>query len=49
MIKKVFAVILVLTLVVPLTVWGMSRADVSAATWSWNFNETTHTLTITGK
>ncbi|MDE7302985.1 MAG: leucine-rich repeat protein [Oscillospiraceae bacterium] len=45
MIKKVFAVILVLTMVVPLTVWGMSGAKVSAAT---SYSVIGNTLMITG-
>ncbi|MBD5146810.1 MAG: leucine-rich repeat protein [Ruminococcus sp.] len=45
MIKKVFAVILVLTVVVPLTVWGMSGAKVSAAT---GYKLEGNVLTITG-
>ena len=51
MIKKVLAVIWVLTVVVPLAVWGMSGAEVSAedyGSWGWDFDETTHTLTILG-
>lgn len=53
MIKKVLSVILILTMVVPLTVWGISRDEVSAVTfdngsWGWEYNEDTHTLTILG-
>ncbi|MBD5146811.1 MAG: leucine-rich repeat domain-containing protein [Ruminococcus sp.] len=45
MIKKVLAVILVLTVVVPLAVWGMSDAKVSAAT---SYTVIGNTLMITG-
>ena len=45
MIKKVLTVILVLTVVVPLAVWGMSGARVSAAT---GYSLIGNTLTITG-
>lgn len=50
MVKKVLTVLLVLLAVVPLTVWGTSRANVNAAirTWFWDFDEATHTLTISG-